>query len=87
MIYCNFIIIFYRAKSGKLECRNTLTPYERYCCRNACASHFIYNSCMYNLVISVIKAKFDGKNCVRTEWLSKVFFSGKRVLFVRKIPN
>ena len=22
----------------------------------------------------VIKAKFDGKNCVRTEWLSKVFF-------------
>ena len=42
---------------------------------------------VYNLVISVIKAKFDGKNCVRTEWLSKVFFSGKRVLFVRKIPN
>ena len=29
---------------------------------------------VYNLVISVIKAKFDGKNCVRTEWLSKVFF-------------
>ena len=77
--------MFYRAKSEKLQCRNTLTPYERYWRRNVCASHSIYNSCMNNLVFSVIKAKFDRKNCVRTVAKHSIFLERGFFLCARSL--